>query len=94
MGWKATWGLLDTTESFIPLKCQFLNPWQSRKQVEMGLSGVLTHCDGKGGRLVIVLLPAIPSPLCFDWLYPEIREIAENSALDSWALTRPLLGPS
>lgn len=62
-------GVSDTTESFIPLKCWPLNPWQRKKQMEMGPSGVLKHCDGKGGRLFIVLLPS--DPLLFDWLCPQ-----------------------
>lgn len=37
--------------------------------MEMGQSGVLKHCDGKGGRLFIVLLPS--DPLRFDWLCPQ-----------------------
>lgn len=37
--------------------------------MEMGPSGVLKHCDGKGGRLFIVLLPS--DPLLFDWLCPQ-----------------------
>lgn len=58
-------GVSDTTENFTPLKCQPLSPWQREKIVEMGPSGILRHCDGKGGRLFMVPLPATlwPSPV-------------------------------
>ena len=56
--------------------------------MEMAPSGVLKYCDGKEGRLFIVLPP---DPLLLDWSIPRMEE-TEHSELHSCALTRPLLG--
>lgn len=69
MGRVSTWGRLRHYRKFHPSQVLALESWKRKKQMEMGPSGVLKHCDGKGGRLFIVLLPS--DPLLFDWLCPQ-----------------------